>query len=132
MKKVMAEAMMLLGLLFSATPAPAKDPNPANYTLSAQVVGYQRGEGGGSSPIMNSKTGAISGWVNEDGTPGHVEIKIGSIIYTAVGHWHRVRDDVGSSFPAYIDGRHINLLIPDKNGKLQNMAFRITGQRVAQ
>jgi hypothetical protein len=132
MKTAVAVATTLLGLLLSAVPASAKDPNPANYTLSAQVMGYERPEVRGESSVTDAHTGAISGWVDGGVTPGHVEIKVGNVIYTTVGRWRKVTNDVGSSFPAYIDGRHINLLVPDKDGKLQNMAFRIKGQRVAQ
>jgi hypothetical protein len=128
MKSILA--IIVLALL-TAGVASAKEINPADYVLSAQIMGYSMGEGGGSSPIMNAKTGAVSGYALDFGGPGHAEIKIGSTVYTVIGRWPKIKNDIGSSFPAYMEKNHIYILVPDKNGKVQNLSFRITGQHIA-
>ena len=61
--------------------AKKKDTNPADYPLSAKVISFEEHGGASTAPVMNSKTGAITGSVTTYHNYDREEFQINGVIY---------------------------------------------------
>lgn len=137
MKYTIVIAMLLL--VVGSAQADKKTPNPADFPLTARVLGFERGSSQALTTVThNPNTGVITGTgVTYVGSPEHEEIQIGNIIYTTTLRGRGdINGKVGDTFPAVLTTLHkrdvIKLLGTDKkHGNPRVVTLFVVGQRIA-
>lgn len=90
----------------------ASDKNPADYPLTAHILGTaQVNTGGGRTSSYNAQTGQWSHGRYSGSSHQETELRIGNIVYTMRRACKEV--EVGKDYPAKIDKRNIHVLRPD-------------------
>jgi hypothetical protein len=109
MKRALSFLATLMAFAFSAS---ASDKNPADYPLTAHIVGTSKHRNkGGMTSTYNSQTGAWSHGSYSGSTERHTELRIGEMTY-AVGKICK-EIEVGKDYPARTDKKKVHLLLPD-------------------
>lgn len=92
----------------------ASDKNPADYPLTAHILGISKHRRrGGATSTYNAQTGAWSHGTYSGATERQTELRIGNLLYTVNRVCKEV--EVGKDYPAGTDKKKIHLLLP--NGK---------------
>lgn len=109
MERALSFLTILIAFAFGAS---ASDKNPADYPLTAHILGTSKHRNrGGTTSTYNAQTGAWSHGSYSGSTERHTELRIGDMTY-AVGKTCK-EVEVGKDYPARTDKKRIHLLLPD-------------------
>ena len=108
----MKTALGLLIILLLAPRMSASDKNPADYPLTAHILGTSKQHTrGGTTSSYNAQTGAWSNGTYSGSTHRETEMRIGTLVYAVNRVCKEV--EVGKDYPAKTDKKKIHLLLPD-------------------
>jgi hypothetical protein len=108
----MRTSALTLSLLLLVLGAVASDKNPADYTLTAHILGTAKHHNKGRQvSTYNAQTGNWSYGTAQGSTERQTELRIANMIYVV----DRIckEAEVGKDYPAMLDKKRIHLLLPD-------------------
>ncbi len=109
MKKALDIVIVTLSLSLGTA---ASDKNPADYSLTAHILGTSKQHTrGGTTSTFNSQTGAWSHGTYSGSTQRETELRIGNLVYAVNRVCKEI--EVGKDYPAKTDKKKIHLLLPD-------------------
>ncbi|HEX8817166.1 MAG TPA: hypothetical protein VF753_16835 [Terriglobales bacterium] len=107
------KTVLLAGTVLAALGSlSASDKNPADYTLSAHILGTARHRSpGGITSVYNPQTATWSHGTYSGSTQHETDLRIDKMIYSVARICKKV--EVGKDYPAKVDKKKIHLLLPD-------------------